>query len=259
MTSIMKYLSPLLSSEKDQTRSLENSERETPLLSMVESFVDLNIARSRTSAIDNAIVSRFQEEFKTRLSSESIEELSLSLSQILAEIKADIHYLGAAYISEHRYNEPNFNFQTPKDQDDKPMPQAFEIDLRGQITGGNWYYAEGDGRWAGPESESSLLFPALEKGEYQIEVKIVDEIESGVIDGMEVLVNGERASFTRDTTNLPTTLQISAAVPKDYKFPFWSLKFQFGKLRSPASINGSDDKRTLAVRMASVKFSKVVA
>lgn len=255
----MKSILPLFSSDKKQTTDDAASSRDVTLLSRVESFVDLSIARARLNAIDQAVVARFEEDLNERLASESLEQITATLAGVLAEIKADIHYLTAAFVEDRRYQDPNFNFKTPDHGLDKPKVSAFEIDLRGQITGGNWYYAEADGRWAGPESQSSLLFPALDQGSYRVEVDVVDEIESGVIDGMTMFVNGLLVTFRRSGQGLPARLETDFTVDGDYKLPFWSVKFQFSKLRSPASLNGSDDRRTLAIRVASLRFIKVGA
>jgi hypothetical protein len=255
----MKSILPLFSGEKKQATDDSTSSRDVTLLSRVEPFVDLNIARARLNAFDQSVVARFEGEIAARLSSESLAQLTAALSGVLAEIRADIHYLTAAYVEDRRYSDPNFNFKTPDHGNDKPRVSAFEIDLRGQITGGNWYYAESDGRWAGPESQSSLLFPSLDQGAYRVEVDVVDEIENGVIDGMAMLVNGSSVSFRRNGPALPVKLEADFTVGGDYKLPFWSVKFQFSKLRSPASLSGSDDRRTLAIRVASLRFIKVGA
>ncbi|MBB5421875.1 hypothetical protein HDG40_000016 [Paraburkholderia sp. JPY158] len=255
----MKSILPVFSSEKKQSTNDLTTSRQATLLSRVEPFVDLNIAKARINAIDQSVVARFQSDLNEQLASESLNQLAASLASVLAEIKADIHYLTAALVEERRYSDPDFNFKTPDHGLDKPKLSAFEIDLRGQVTGGNWYYPEADGRWAGPESESSLLFPALDQGAYRVEVDVVDEIESGVIDDMAMFVNGFPVTFRRSVQTLPTKLQADFTVGPDYKLPFWAVKFKFSKLRSPASLSGSDDRRTLAIRAASLRFVKVGA
>jgi hypothetical protein len=250
---------PLFSSEKKPVNDTPAVDRDLTLLAHVEPFVDLNVAQARVNAMDHAVIARFETMIRQRLNADSPEQLAASLASVLSEIKADVHYLNAALVDARRYRDPNFNFQTPDHESKKHKVDAVEIDLRGHITGGNWYYAEVDGRWAGPESQSSLLFPSLDEGAYRMEFDIVDEIEAGVIDGMAMFVNGLPVMFTRTNPGLPTKLEANFTVDADYKLPFWSLKLQFSKLRSPAALNGSDDRRTLAIRAAAVRFIKVGA
>lgn len=231
-------------------------QRETEIISRVEPFLDVATASLRRDLIDQSVVSRFEQLLTEEFDAGDAEDVLPKLIHMLAEMKADVHYLKAAYIEASRYREPDFAASLPDPAPDRVCPERLTVDMRAEITGGNWYHAEPDGRWAGPENESSVMIPALRAGRYELTVDVVDELEPGTIDGMEILVNGTPVAFTRESPVARTAVRATLSVNDTYKFPFWSVKFRFPKLGSPAK-NGSTDDRLLAIRVASVRFVRI--
>ncbi len=80
----------------------------------------------------------------------------------------------------------------PNDQGTPSLEKtAASIDMRHFIEGQNWYNAEHDGRWTGPDHISSLKIPQLPKGTYEIELNIVGAMSPKIIRQMKLLWNGD--------------------------------------------------------------------
>ena len=221
----------------------------------VEPFLDLDIAKIRAKLIDQVIVEQQLMVVNEILGAPESPDFHNRLVAVLAEIKAEMHYLRAAFLEEARYREPSFDLTMPI-LPEKLRLDGIEIDMRTEITGGNWWRPEPDGRWAGPENESSLLIPALGAGRYRVEIDVVDEIERGIIDDISFTFNREPVALNREGHGLPASLTAEVDVAEAYRFPFWSLKFSFSRLASPAQF-GSPDQRMLAIRVKSVRLIKV--
>jgi hypothetical protein len=139
------------------------------------------------------------------------------------------------------------------------------VDLRQAIQGQNWYDAEVDGSWAGPEKSSTLKLPKVKPGRYQIELEVVDAMMPEILKGTKFSLNGIPLNFV-DTKPLPLLLRL---IGKKKKFPIiltacadiglaqcntgLDLGFQFPNVISPAS-RGSQDTRYLALRLKTVKL-----
>ncbi len=227
-----------------------------PITSLVEPFLDLDVRKSRSQLIDEAIFKQQVLLIKEKLGSPGDPDFYEKVVTILAEISSEIHRLNAAYITQTRYQEASFEValpNLPKKQD----IDSIEIDMRTDITGGNWWKAEAGGRWAGPENESSLLVPAIGPGRYRLEIRIIDEIESGIIDGTSIIFNHTPLTFDSTSSLLPRTLSTDVEVLETYRFPFWVLKFLIPRLVSPTE-HGSKDPRKLSIRVLSVHFTRAV-
>lgn len=139
------------------------------------------------------------------------------------------------------------------------------VDLRQAFQGQNWYDAEVDGRWAGPEKFSILTLPKVKPGRYQIELEVVDAMTPEILKGTKFSLNGAHLTFV-DTKPLPL---LSRLIGKKKKYPITltacadigldqcnaglDLEFQFPSVISPAS-RGSQDMRYLALRLKTVKL-----
>ena len=225
-------------------------------LSAVEPFVDFELQASRRMFIDKVIVARCRDELIERLSNSNFQDQINNLIEIISEMKAEMHYLKAAYLEKVRYSEPDFNIAIPKPPE-TIHPDAIDIDMRGDITGVNWWHTEPTGRWAGPENQSSIQFPALGQGKYRIEISVVSEIDDGIVDDMPVKLNGSVLMLKRSKNGFPCELVGEVDVPPTYRLPFWSLKFEFGKLKTPRE-NGLPDDRRLAIMLDRIRLIRVV-
>ncbi|WP_295583200.1 hypothetical protein [uncultured Lamprocystis sp.] len=135
-------------------------------------------------------------------------------------------------------------------------PVEWLLDLREEIVGENWYYAEHDGRWAGPEARSSLELPALPRGRYQIRFDIVDTMQPEILAGLTAVLNGTRLDLEPIKAELPAlviALYDAGDAPTEGQ---WRLELLFPGLVSPAE-RGSEDERRLAIRLRTVRIIAV--
>ena len=138
-----------------------------------------------------------------------------------------------------------------------PMaPVEIRFDLRGEVDGENWYYPEADGRWAGPELVSTLNLPVLGRGRYELQIEVADAMKPEILSGLRASLNDTPVSLAREGKRFPALLTgqfLADDLPADGK---WRLKIEFPGVASPAD-RGSDDRRSLAVRVRSVKLAAV--
>jgi hypothetical protein len=135
-------------------------------------------------------------------------------------------------------------------------PVEWLLNLREEITGENWYYAEHDGRWAGPEARSSLDLPALPHGRYQIRFDIVDTMQPEILAGLTAVLNGTRLDLEPIKAELPAlviALYDADDAPTEGQ---WRLELLFPGVVSPAE-RGSEDERRLAIRLRTVRIIAV--
>ncbi len=225
------------------------------ILSSVEPFLDLDLAALRQKLADDIIVRRYRDELADKVSNLTIEEQVDCLIGVLSEMKAEMHYLKAAYVEKGRYRDPNFDIAIPESCQ-VVRPDAIDIDMRGDITGANWWHTEPTGRWAGPENQSSVQVPALGHGKYRLEISVVSEIDAGIIDGMRTTFNGSALPLERKGKDFPCELVAEVDVPESYRLPFWSIKFEFGKLKTPRE-NGLPDDRRLAIMLDHIRLTRL--
>ena len=147
----------------------------------------------------------------------------------------------------------------------QPVEQVL-VDFCQPLDGDNWYDAEADGRWAGPEKSSILRLPKVIPGRYQIELEVVDAMTPEILKGTKFSLNSTPLNFV-DTRPLPLLLRL---IGKKKKYPIilttcvdiglaqcnagLGLEFQFPSVISPAS-RGSQDMRHLALRLKTVKLN----
>ncbi|MFN7139444.1 MAG: hypothetical protein ACK4UN_08905 [Limisphaerales bacterium] len=225
------------------------------ILSCIEPFLDLDLSTLRKKITDDIIVRRYRDELACNISGLQAQEQINFLIDTLSEIKAEMHYLKVAYVDKVRYRDPNFNTVVPEFS--KVIhPDVFDVDMRGDITGANWWHAEPSGRWAGPENQSSIQVPALGHGKYRLEISVVSEIDGGIIDGMHTSFNGTVLRLKRNRNELPCELVAEVDVSENYRLPFWSIKFEFGKLKTPRE-NGLPDDRMLAIMLDHIRFTRI--
>jgi len=233
----------------------KNQQARLEILSTVEPFLDLDLASLRHKLADETIVRRYRDELACRVAGLQTQEQIDCLIDALSEIKAEMHYLKAAYVDKVRYRDLKFDIAIPESCQ-AVHPDALDIDMRGDITGANWWHSEPTGRWAGPENQSSVLVPALGHGKYRLEISVVSEIDGGIIDNMRTSFNGSTLQLQRNGTGLPCELVAEVDVPVTYRLPFWSIKFEFSKLKSPRE-NGIPDDRRLAIMLDHIRLIRL--
>jgi hypothetical protein len=233
----------------------KNQNDRSEILSSIEPFLDHDLASLRQKLVDDLIVGRYRDEFSQKVSNLKTKEQLDFLLGVLSEMKAEMYYLKAAYVDKVRYRDPNFNIEIPESPE-VVRPDVLDIDMRGDITGSNWWHTEPTGRWAGPENQSSIQVPALGHGKYQLEISVISEIDGGIIDGMRTSFNGSALQLQRNGQGLPCELVAEVDVPVTYRLPFWSIKFEFSKLKTPRE-NGLPDDRRLAIMLDHIRLTRL--
>jgi hypothetical protein len=127
------------------------------------------------------------------------------------------------------------------------------VDMRREIDGKNWHAAESDGRWAGPETLSTIRLPAMGPGKYKLEIEVVDAMNPGILQGMEISLCGEHVALTKIGRSYPTIISGDAVAGSAPGAKTWEVQFRFPGLVSPAE-HGSDDRRLLGVRIRSIRL-----
>jgi hypothetical protein len=230
---------------------LKDSRLLSSVLGLTEPFLELDINALRKQYLTDTLL----QQSRTIIRGELGESADERIVNLLAGLMVDVHVLKAAYVERSRYVEPGFEIPMPPTPDAESRSEII-IDLRGDITGGNWWHPEQDGRWAGPENQSSLYMPRLDPGNYALEIHAVDEIEPGIVDSMQVSLDNQVLIAQRDTNGLPCTLTARVELTDELRMPFHVLKLGFDRLRAPAEF-GSRDTRRLAVRILLVSLKRV--
>lgn len=149
--------------------------------------------------------------------------------------------------------EPERVVNTPK-----PTLNHYVVKMSEPIQGENWHEAEQDGRWAGPNTLSTVIMPGLIPGQYDINLDIVDAIEPEVLAGMDMLINGNPVPLSFDWSQFPTPVTARLSSEQIEPRAEWELSFRFPKTIAPAEQNpANQDQRKLAVRVQSIAFTPV--
>ncbi len=145
------------------------------------------------------------------------------------------------------------------------LPDHFAVDFRQQIDGYNWWHAEYDGRWAGPNLESNIRLPELKTGLYQLRIEIVDSISPDILKNTQFFLENKQlklvnANWLKQFIGLkkryPMILTAKINLSDSTTQPV--LKLKFPKVISPASKGkGSDDLRSLAIRVKAIELKLV--
>lgn len=130
------------------------------------------------------------------------------------------------------------------------------LDMRREIDGTNWYWAEHDGRWAGPGKYGTLRLPAMGPGRYELNLEVVGAMDPEIVAGMQVTLCGVPLALTREGRKYPAVLKGVVTLEQDTAPGDWSVGFEFPKLLSPAQ-RGSTDRRELAIRLRTVRLRAV--
>lgn len=138
-------------------------------------------------------------------------------------------------------------------------PEVLRIDMRLGVAGANWYPAEADGRWAGPNTYATLQMPPLEAGDYTIELDVVDAMDTDIVCDMLIEALGQSLTVQVDRPLLedayPLTCKTKIRIAESITSESWSLGLRFPRLVSPAD-SGSDDQRKLAIRLRTLRLAR---
>ena len=138
----------------------------------------------------------------------------------------------------------------------KPGGRTLTIDLREDIDGDNWYYAEGDGRWAGPASVSTLRVPAQAEGRYELTLNVVDAMDRKILAGMSLALNGTGLTLNQKGRGVAAVVTSRFSSGDFAPAAIWEFQLTFPRLVSPAQ-RGSADSRMLAIRLQTLQLTRI--
>ncbi|MEQ1740190.1 MAG: hypothetical protein ABL884_09800 [Methyloglobulus sp.] len=143
------------------------------------------------------------------------------------------------------------------------------VDFCRPVDGDNWYDAEANGSWAGPEKISTIRIPSLSPGQYQLKLDVVDAKNPKILDEISLSYNGQAIFLQRqgNTHNLffalfkkkvryPVQLQAIFTVNATQASKPGVLAFQFAKLIS-SQIRGRGDNRFLAIQVCKLHIASL--
>ena len=122
---------------------------------------------------------------------------------------------------------------------------SFELDIHEFIKGDNWYHAEDNGCWAGPNLKSTIQLPQFPPGKYQIELTIADVMSPAILDHLTATLNHlplnlERLSPSSNPTAFPCALIAQFEISDSIAVSVNELRFHFIETISPSSTGGDD-------------------
>lgn len=145
------------------------------------------------------------------------------------------------------------------------------IDLREKkILGRNWYYAEDDGRWTGPDRTSTLRLPVVSPSRYNLRLCVVDAMDYSLLKDMVVSLNGRALSLSEEkkskwsfNKNSYPKIFSSTLISDEYfdvnnDLDYLVLKIELPKVLSPSEVGFDDqDLRQLGIRVKFVSLLPV--
>jgi hypothetical protein len=230
----------------------------------VKSEKEVQQLRSQATQLQQDAVKARQEAAAGRESKEENALLLMQLHQVQEELET--YFLKYQELASKRDSDgATAGTSAQGAVSDVKLADKIEVDLRGQIDGDNWYYAEADGRWAGPHSKSVLRFPAPTPGRYQLVLGVVGAMDPDIVRDMKISFNEQLLAHKgpREWTFMhklfrrkryPATVVATVDVAEQPSGSTVGVELEFTRLISPVS-RGSDDKRQLAVR---VQYARLV-
>lgn len=219
----------------------------TDALAQLETLVKENVALTQSSEKAS--------EKNTWLRQES-EQLLLQLHEVQQELEQ--YYL----LYQQVKNESDLKTKTAGFSADfwlRNQPQELVIDLQQEIAGSNWYPPESDGRWAGPATLSTLQMPAMQTGNYLLELDIVDAMHPDIVNGLVIEAFNQthpvEVSYPLYKNEYPLVCKVPISISANMAAEPWLIGLRFPQLVSPGD-SGSDDKRHLSIRLRTLRLVK---
>ena len=160
---------------------------------------------------------------------------------------------------------------SPKNENNNEKIPDIVVNMCGPIDGENWLPAGPEGRWAGPETVSTLKIPPLQKGKYKIEIGVLSTMAADILRGMKVSVDGDSIQFAYDGEEVSSSKPLFLRKQKERKIKLpanligilnvksktddekMKLRFEFPRTLVPASQPASNSKK-LAVRLSHISL-----
>ena len=136
------------------------------------------------------------------------------------------------------------------------QPTTVEIDLRDAVDGENWYEAETDGRWTGPDVSSTLRLPPLRAAKYDVAIAVVGSMSLEIADGVLLSIDGQSIPLNHKGKKHPLVLTGTFVASGAHTLWAWDLTLTVPHTRSPSE-SGSQDRRRLGLRIRSITLTRV--
>ena len=240
-------------------------------LSEILSLGDSELA---DTALDVAYVQKVRQDMMDRaretfgpMLDEPPFELWKAMIADFAEMKADLLYMrgeigGLPSSQARQILVDPLSFMGPtSDEEDAPVPDRFDLDLRTDFVGSNWYGAEGGDvggwRWSGPSTASTIVLPALGGGKLRIEVRFNTIIaDPAYREGIRAYVNGDEYALT-PVDGTTEFYFIDAEIAATQAFDRMVLRIEVPRTYSPAEAGGPNDPRKLGIGLSGCAVIRV--
>ena len=246
--------------EKQLTIDIQRKQQEIDNLKTNTSQLDANI-QAKQQEIDNLKANTSQLNASIQAKQELEQENELLLLQ-LHQVQEEL---------EHYFLEYQKVSTTPIKSGYDLL--GISLDPRKEtFTGDNWYYAEHDGRWAGPATSSTINIPPLAQGkDYEILLDVIGSMAKEIVDGMQASINGKpldiqhpkprsawKRRFKKEKYSYPRKLRMHFNSQGMESNQPWVLKLDFPKVIAPSECGGdAQDKRKLAIRLHKLTLTQL--
>ena len=161
-----------------------------------------------------------------------------------------------------KYQEQRQQYQAVAEFWCQHTPAEVWVDMRRTPDGAGWYEPEADGRWSGPNTESTVSMPPLATGDYLLELHIADAMAPEMVAGLQlsaVLANGETVpvelvhEFGPAESLYPMVSAGMLSLPATHAD--WQLRLALPEVISPDA-HGGNDTRQLGLRLQGLRLSQ---
>ena len=246
-----------------------------------EKQLTIDIQRKQQE-IDNLKTNTFQLDANIQSKQQEIDYLKANTSQLNASIQAkqELEQENELLLLQLHQVQEELEHYFLEYQKVSTTPIKSGYDLLGisldprkeTFTGDNWYYAEHDGRWAGPATSSTINIPPLAQGkDYEILLDVIGSMAKEIVDGMQASINGKpldiqhpkprsawKRRFKKEKYSYPRKLRMHFNSQGMESNQPWVLKLDFPKVIAPSECGGdAQDKRKLAIRLHKLTLTQL--
>ena len=246
-----------------------------------EKQLTIDIQRKQQE-IDNLKTNTFQLDANIQAKQQEIDNLKANTSQLNASIQAkqELEQENELLLLQLHQVQEELEHYFLEYQKVSTTPIKSGYDLLGisldprkeTFTGDNWYYAEHDGRWAGPATSSTINIPPLAQGkDYEILLDVIGSMAKEIVDGMQASINGKpldiqhpkprsawKRRFKKEKYSYPRKLRMHFNSQGMESNQPWVLKLDFPKVIAPSECGGdAQDKRKLAIRLHKLTLTQL--
>ena len=267
--------------EKQLTIDIQSKQQEIDNLRTKTSQLDAN-TQAKQQEIDNLKANTSQLNASIQAKQREIDNLKTNTSQLNASIQAkqELEQENELLLLQLHQVQEELEQYFLEYQKVSTIPIKSGYDLLGisldprkeTFTGENWYYAEHDGRWAGPANSSTINIPPLAQDkDYEIVLDVIGSMAKEITDGIKASINGKplhiqhpkprsawQRRFKKEKYSYPRKLRMHFnSQGMDNNQP-WVLKLDFPKVIAPSECGGdAQDKRKLAIRLHNMSLMQL--